>query len=109
MIRILIAVVGSVLIFLAVFNFSGTGEKIKAYRNATKVIVETIDVGSIVSVSFDKSFWGDTTTITSTKGLFTVRGLVSTIMIGNPLVVKTNQIGNKFVCDEVTEVCQSLN
>lgn len=108
MIKILVGGVGLVLMFQAVMHFSGFGAEIDAARKASKVIVETIEAGKTVSVSFDKSFWGDTTTLTTDKGVFIVNGLVS-IMTGEPLVIKKQQSGKSFLCDEKTVVCHLLN
>lgn len=87
MIKILVGGVGLVLISQAVLHFTGLGADLDASRNASKVIVETIEAGKTVSVSFDKSFWGDTTTFTTDKGVYIVYGLVS-MMTGEPLVIK---------------------
>jgi hypothetical protein len=108
--RFLVAGVGSLIIFLAVMNFSGTGAYIKAAGKASRVVVETIDAGNSVSMSYDSSFWNESTTLTTTKGVFIVRGLVSSIIIGEPLVIKTLQNGKKYLCnEEATEFCSSIN
>ncbi|WP_338729040.1 hypothetical protein V8687_23540 (plasmid) [Shewanella baltica] len=108
MIKILVGGVGIILISQAVLNFTGLEANLDASYKASTVIVETIEAGKTVSVSFDKSFWGDTTTLTTDKGVFIVNGLVS-MMTGEPLVIKKQQNGKSFLCDEKTEVCHLLN
>lgn len=110
MIKFLVGAVGLVFMFMAVMRFSGIGDKIEASHNASKVVVETIDAGNIVSMSMDKSFlMGNTTTLTTTKGVFTVNGLLSTIIIGEPLIIKNLQGGDSLLCDVKKSLCVDLN
>lgn len=108
--RFLVAALAMFIIFSAVMKFSGTGAYLDAASKANRVVVETIDAGNSVSMSYDSSFWNESTTLTTTKGVFIVRGLVSSIIIGEPLVIKTQQNGRKYLCDEkATEFCYRIN
>jgi len=103
-IKTIIGAVGLVLISAVVFNSSG----VKSFLNESKGVVETTEAGKMISLSFDKSFWGDTTTLTTDKGVFIVNGLVS-MMTGEPLVIKKTQGGKSFLCVENNDVCHLLN
>ncbi|MCS6162410.1 hypothetical protein [Shewanella baltica] len=109
-IKILVGGVGFVFMFMVVMRLSGIGDKIEASHKDSKIVVETIDAGNIVSVSMDKSFWvGNTTTLTTTKGVFTVNGLLSTIIIGEPLIIKNLKGGDSLLCDVKKSLCVDLN
>jgi hypothetical protein len=110
MMRFLVGGVGLLIMLWAVMNFSGTGAYIEAAGKASRVVVETIDAGNSVSMSYDSSFWNESTTLTTTKGVFIVRELVSSIIIGEPLVIKKLQNGRQYLCnEEATEFCYSIN
>jgi len=108
-IKILVGGLGLVLVFQVVMHYSGLGALLDTSRNESKAIVESMDVGNVVSLSIDKSFWSDTTTLTTTKGVFNINGLVSSIIIGDSLVIQTQQNGSKFLCNDSNEFCLSIN
>lgn len=109
MIKFLVGGLGLVLIFQVVMHYSGLGALLDTSRKESKTIVASINAGNAVSMSIDKSFWSDTTTLTTTKGVFIINGLVSSIIIGEPLAIQTQQNGSKFLCNESNEVCLSIN
>ena len=104
MIKTIIGAVGLVLISAVVFNTSS----VKSFLGESRAVVETIEAGKTVSISFDRTFWGDTTTLTTEKGVFNVNGLVS-MMTGESLVIKKPQSGKSFLCAEKSDLCYSLN
>lgn len=109
MIKIIFGGLGLVLIFQVIMHYSSLGAFLDTSRKESEVIVQSIDAGNAVSMSIDKSFWNDTTTLTTTKGVYIINGLVSSIIIGEPLVIQTQKNGSKFLCNESNEVCLSIN
>ena len=110
MMKYLVGAVGMFIMFWAFMNVSGTGAYLDAASEANRVVVETIDAGNSVSMSYDSSFWNESTTLTTTKGVFIVSGPVKSLIIGEPLVIKKLQNGKQYLCDqEATEYCFSIN